>query len=46
MKKLHADAKAAEKAAATAKTPEDTERLHALSKILGGGGLQVAKTGE
>jgi hypothetical protein len=33
-KKLHADAKTAEKAAATAKTPADVDRLHALSKIL------------
>jgi hypothetical protein len=34
-KKLHADAKVAEKAAATAKTTADAERLHALSRILG-----------
>jgi hypothetical protein len=33
-KKLKADAKAAEKAAATAKTPADADRLHELSKIL------------
>jgi hypothetical protein len=46
-KKLHADAKAAEKAAATAKTPEDAERLHSLAKILAsnGAGAGRAKAG-
>ncbi len=33
-KKLHGDAKTAEKAAAKAKTPADADRLHSLSKIL------------
>lgn len=45
-KKLHADAKTAEKAAATAKTPGDADRLHALSKILVSGGAEAAKAGE
>jgi len=45
-KKLHADAKTVEKASATAKTPEDVDRLHALSKILAGGGTTTAKAGE
>jgi hypothetical protein len=46
VKKLHADAKTVEKASANAKTPEDVERLHALSKILAGGGAAMAKAGE
>jgi hypothetical protein len=33
-KKLKADAKTAEKAAATAKTPADADRLKSLAKIL------------
>jgi hypothetical protein len=50
-KKLHGDAKAAEKAVATAKTPEDAERLHELSKILAsngaaGGMVKGGKPGE
>jgi hypothetical protein len=45
-KKLHADAKATEKAAAMAKTSADGDRLHALSKILVSDGASVAKTGE
>jgi glucose-6-phosphate isomerase len=44
--RLHADAKTAEKAAATAKTTEDADRLHALSKILVNNGAGAAKTGE
>jgi hypothetical protein len=43
IKKLHADAKMAEKAAASAKTPEDADRLHALSKILVSDGVGTAK---
>jgi len=46
VKKLHADAKVAEKAAATAKTPQDADRLHALSKILDSNGTEAAKAGE
>jgi hypothetical protein len=45
-KKLHADAKTVEKAAATAKTPADAERLRALSKILASDGAASAKAGE
>ncbi len=45
-KKLHADAKTVEKAAATAKTPADAERLRALSKILASNGAANAKAGE
>ena len=45
-KKLRADAKASERAAASAKTPADVDRLHALSKILVSGGATSAKTGE
>jgi hypothetical protein len=44
-KKLHADAKSAEKAAATAKTPADADRLSSLSKILKSDGT-AAKAGE
>ena len=46
IKKLHADAKTAERAAATAKTPGDADRLHALSKILVSDGAGTAKAGE
>ena len=46
IKKLHADAKTAEKAAATAKTPGDADRLHSLSKILVSDGAGTAKAGE
>jgi len=46
VKKLHADAKVAEKAAATAKTPQDSDRLLALSKILDSNGVEAAKAGE
>ena len=45
VKKLHADAKTAEKAAATAKTPADADRLHLLSKILASDGAATAKAG-
>src|SRR5271155_1797811 len=45
-KKLRADAKAAEKAAATAKTLADAERLRALSKILASDSAASAKAGE
>jgi hypothetical protein len=45
-KKLRADAKTAEKAAATAKTPADADRLRALSKILGSDGADTVKAGE
>jgi hypothetical protein len=45
-KKLRADAKTAEKAAATAKTPADSDRLRALSKILVNGGASTSKAGE
>jgi hypothetical protein len=46
-KKLRADAKVAEKAAAGAKTPQDAERLHELAKILAsnGAGTGGAKAG-
>jgi hypothetical protein len=46
IKKLHADAKTAERAASTAKTPGDADRLHALSKILVSGSANTAKAGE
>ena len=46
IKKLHADAKLTEKAAATAKTPQDADRLQALTKILAGNGAEAAKAGE
>jgi hypothetical protein len=46
IKRLHSDAKTAERAAATAKTTEDADRLHALSKILVNNGAGAAKTGE
>ena len=45
-KKLHADAKKAEKAAAAAKTPVDADRLSSLSKILQSDGVSAAKAGE
>ena len=45
IKKLRADAKTAEKAAATAKTPADADRLHTLSKILVSNGAGTAKAG-
>ena len=45
-KKLRADAKASERAAASAKTPADVDRLHALSKILVSDGATNVKTGE
>jgi hypothetical protein len=44
-KKIRADAKTAEKAADTAKTPADADRLHALSKILMSDGAGTAKSG-
>jgi hypothetical protein len=44
-KKLHADAKTAAKAAATA-TPADAERLNRLAKIFGGEGTSTAKAAE
>jgi hypothetical protein len=46
-RKLRADAKVAEKAAAGAKTPKDAERLHELAKILAnnGAGTSTAKAG-
>jgi hypothetical protein len=46
MKKLRADARTADKAAATAKTPADADRLHALSKILVSDGGGTVKAGE
>lgn len=46
IKKLHADAKTAERAAATAKTPEDADRLRALSKILVSNTASGPKAGE
>ena len=45
-KKLHADAKRAEKAAAAAKTPVDADRLSSLSIILKSDGTPGAKAGE
>ena len=45
-KKLHADAKKAEKAAAAAKTPVDADRLSSLSRILKSNGVPAAKAGE
>jgi hypothetical protein len=45
-KKLKADAKTVEKAAATAKTPADADRLRALSKILASDGAATTKAGE
>ena len=45
-KKLHADAKKAEKAAVAAKTPVDADRLSSLSKILQSDGTPAAKAGE
>jgi hypothetical protein len=45
IKKLRADAKTAERAAATAKTPADADRLHTLSKILVSNGAGTAKAG-
>ena len=45
-KKLMADSKVAEKAAATAKTPADAERLHGVAKILASGDAGTAKSGK
>ena len=45
-KKLHSDAKVAEKAASIAKTSADADRLNALSKILKSDGGPATKAGE
>jgi hypothetical protein len=45
MKKLKADAKATEKAAATAKTPADADRLRELAKILANPAAAAPKAG-
>jgi hypothetical protein len=45
-KKLRADAKSVEKAAATAQTPADADRLHELSKILVSDGAAAPKAGD
>ncbi len=45
-KKLRADAKLAKKAAATAKTPADVDRLQGLSKILASDGATTASVND